>query len=192
MTLSQRRIILASASPRRKELLGLTGLSFTCIPSYKEETTVFTEPERYVSDLSVHKAEDILEKEQPENYLIIGADTIVSHKGALLGKPKDAEEAFVMLTSLQNDTHEVYTGVTLLWDDKGPKQKTFAVCTHVRILAMTEEEIRAYIATGDPFDKAGGYGIQTSFGRYVEAIDGDYNNVVGLPLSRLWKEIKNL
>nr|MCR5654658.1 Maf family protein [Lachnospiraceae bacterium] len=190
MKIEDRTIILASQSPRRKELLTSMGLTFITIPSEDDEVTAFSEPASYVCDLSLHKAMDVYRKEQPSHFLMIGADTIVAHKGQLLGKPADADAALIMLRNLQGDTHQVYTGVTLLWDDDGLKQKTFCECTDVHVAPMSDAEILSYIATGEPFDKAGGYGIQTSFGKYVSGIAGDYNNVVGLPVARLYMELK--
>ncbi|CVI72287.1 Septum formation protein Maf [Clostridiales bacterium CHKCI001] len=202
-------IILASASPRRKELLEQAGFSFTVIPSQKEEIITRTIPNEIVEELSFQKAQDIALK-QTEPALIIGADTIVSLNGTIMGKPVNEEHAFQMLHSLQGQTHQVYTGVTIFLRQDNPRFLTFSECTEVTMYPMTEEEIHSYISTKDPMDKtnvhiwntknisyqwedkAGGYGIQTSFGaKYIKKINGDYNNVVGLPISRLYQELKS-
>ena len=188
------KIILASASPRRRELLEQIGIEFEIKISKVEEVVTSTKPEEVVKELSGQKAQavfDVLEKEMKEDYLVVGADTIVFADGEILGKPKDYEDCKRMLRLLQNNTHQVFTGVTLIWKAQGETCKTsFAEATDVRVYSMDEDEIKAYIETGEPMDKAGGYGIQGFFARYVEGIDGDYNNVVGLPVARLYKEMK--
>lgn len=180
-------IILASASPRRRELLTQAGFSFTVIPSQIEEVITETVPENIVKQLSLQKAEDIA-KRQSTPSLVIGSDTIVSLNGTVMGKPADENEAVRMLKSLQGQTHQVYTGVTLY--ESPSHVYTFAECTDVTLYPMSEEEIYAYIATKEPFDKAGAYGIQGRFAIYIKKINGDYNNVVGLPIARLYQEIK--
>lgn len=243
-----RRIILASGSPRRRELLAQIGLEFRVITSEADETTDITEPERYVKYLSEIKAaavynmlmdgayavsgsdinkDDIdknnidknnigknnidksnigknnidknsidnnnIDKEwmgdiQTDGYVVIGADTIVSHAGHILTKPKDKDDAYRILKELSGDCHQVYTGVTLMYSD-GTKN-TFANKTDVYCYELTDKEIWDYIATGEPMDKAGAYGIQGRFAAYIKGIDGDYNNVVGLPVSRVYQELK--
>ena len=183
-------IILASGSPRRRELLAQIGLEFTVIPSTKEEVIRFEDPALTVEDLSRQKAEDV-GAQAPAGSLVIGSDTVVALDGKILGKPRDAEDAVRMLTLLQGRSHEVFTGVTVL--EKGEDRdeiNTFSDRTLVRIYPMTEEEIRAYVATGDPLDKAGAYGIQGLFAAYVEGIDGSFYNVMGLPIGKLYQEIK--
>lgn len=125
--------------------------------------------------------------------VIIGADTIVAKGNKVLGKPKDAEDAHQMLAMLQGEKHQVYTGVTLL-QKKGDEKiiRSFHERTDVFMTSMSDQEIEAYIATGEPFDKAGSYGIQGRAGIFVERIEGDYYNVVGLPISRLCRELKSL
>ena len=190
------KIILASASPRRRELLEQIGIEFEIKISEVEEVVTSTKPEEVVKELSGQKAQavfDVLEKEMKEDYLVVGADTIVFADGEILGKPKDYEDCKRMLRLLQNNIHQVFTGVTLIWKEQGKTCKTsFAEATDVRVCSMDEDEIKAYIETGEPMDKAGGYGIQGFFARYVEGIDGDYNNVVGLPVARLYKEMKGM
>lgn len=186
-------IILASASPRRKELLEKAGVRFSVITGNGEEEIHSEEPQTIVQELSKTKAQQVAETLEPvgEETLVIGADTIVVCGGKVLGKPADAADAAKTLKKLQNATHQVYTGVTLLyWREEGWESHSFAECTDVTFYPVTDEEIRAYVATGDPLDKAGSYGIQGPFGIYVKGIRGDYNNVVGLPVARLFYEAK--
>lgn len=182
-------IILASASPRRKELLEQAGFSFTIIPSQKEEIITRTIPNEIVEELSFQKAQDIALK-QTKPALIIGADTIVSLNGTIMGKPSSETQAFQMLHSLQGQTHQVYTGVTIFLQQDSPRFLTFSECTEVTMYPMTEEEIHSYISTKEPMDKAGAYGIQGRCAIYIQKIHGDYNNVVGLPIARLYQELK--
>lgn len=197
--MTEKHIVLASNSPRRKELLKQAGFIFTVIPSNVEEVITETEPKEIVKELSGQKAKNIfdnLSKESAANSLILGADTVVAwenEKGmfSILGKPKDKEDAFAMLKNLQGKTHFVYTGVTLIWQEDGKVQKeSFAVETKVTFYPMSETEIKDYIETGEPMDKAGAYGIQGKGAVYVKEIAGDYNNVVGLPLSALYQRMK--
>ncbi len=184
------RIVLASASPRRREILAQAGLIFEIIPSKKEEVVTKTKPEQVVMELSAQKAEDVFEQsDKKQNPLVIGSDTIVAYGDQILGKPKDEADAFRMLKMLQGNKHQVYTGVTVI---TAQEQVTFFECTHVNVYPMNDDEIRAYIATGEPMDKAGAYGIQGKFARYVRGIEGDYLNVVGLPLARLCQELEKL
>lgn len=192
-----KRLVLASSSPRRRELLGRIGLHPEIIPSTVEERVTDTDPVRVVESLSLQKAGDVAEKcreERPEEEtVIIGADTVVAIDGVILGKPADREDAIRMITLLQGRTHQVYTGVTLIADGKGEqKVHTFWEETHVTVYPMDEEEIRGYVSSGEPDDKAGAYGIQGRFAAYIEKIDGDYSNVVGLPTGRVYQELKAL
>lgn len=202
--------ILASASPRRRELLAQAGFSFGILPAQNDEQTTQTLPKEVVKELSCKKAEeiakrlnggeqDLLAPVSPSSpFLIIGADTIVTFAEAILGKPKDEEDAFGILSLLQGHTHQVYTGVTILVCERKEasvtvsKTVTFAEKTDVTVCPMTEEEIRAYIRTKDCMDKAGAYGIQGPFAIHIKGICGDYYNVVGLPISRLYQEVKRL
>lgn len=191
------KLILASGSPRRKELLTQVGLSFEIKVSDVEEVTTATEPAQVVKDLSSQKAkavwETLTEKDRCDA-VVLGADTVVSLDGKILGKPKTEQEACEMLQALSGQTHQVYTGVSLVTasQDKEPEVIRFAECTDVTFYEMSVEEIEAYVATGDPMDKAGAYGIQGAFAAYVKGIQGDYNNVVGLPVARVYHELKNL
>ena len=188
-------IIVLASDPRRKELLAKTGLKFSVVVSGGEEKAETSDPAETVEKLSLDKASavaDLLQAEK-EPQLIIGADTVVACDGEILGKPSDREDAFRMLWKLQGQTHQVYTGVTLLLKKKHTWQAhTFSEKTDVQFYPVSREELLAYIETGEPMDKAGSYGIQGGFGIYVKGICGDYNNVVGLPVGRLVYELKKL
>lgn len=204
-----RRIILASGSPRRKELLEQVGLEFTVITSDADETTDIIEPAAYVEYLSGIKAEAVakvlkqelqsgaytsiadkswIEDIKAGDYVIIGADTIVSHKGHILTKPKGKQDAHNMLRELSGDKHQVYTGVTFAYGDG--RRKSFSSRTDVHCYELTDKEIDEYIETKEPMDKAGAYGIQGRFAAFIKGIEGDYNNVVGLPVARVYQELK--
>ncbi len=184
-------IILASGSPRRSELLSRIGLVFKVIPSRCEEIITSTVPVDVVEELSKQKALDVAKNTSLPNTIYIGADTIVSMDNAILGKPGTKENAFKMIKSLQGHVHEVYTGVTIV-SPNSYNTHTFSVCTQVSCYPMSDEEINSYIETGDPMDKAGSYGIQGEFAKYIQKIEGDYNNVVGLPISKLYQSLKEL
>ena len=195
----QMRIVLASASPRRRELLEQVGIEFEVITSQVEEVYTSTEPAEIVKELAVLKAFDIAQV-QEGNCVVIGADTVVVHDGKILGKPKDEEEAFEMLSALQGKSHEVYTGVALVnckeTEINGEELETtfelinHAINTTVYVMPMSPAEIKAYIATGEPMDKAGAYGIQGRFAAFIEGIEGDYYNVMGLPISYVYGALK--
>ena len=185
------KLILASASPRRKELLAKTGLPFEIIPAKGEEIITKNIPAEVVMELSEQKAREVAAA-QTEDCIIIGADTIVAKGDVIMGKPKDKADAFRMLESISDDCHQVYTGVTILRKGAAPASITFAEKTDVFLYPMTEAEINAYIESGDPMDKAGAYGIQGDFAIHVKGIEGDYYNVVGLPIGRVYQELKNL
>lgn len=189
------KIYLASASPRRKELLKQVGLSFKTMPSTVEEKITKSEPNEVVEELSYQKAVDVCAKlagENKEDFVVIGADTVVACWGEILGKPRDKEDAVRMLGKLQGGSHQVYTGVTLAWKykDMSAMYATFSECTDVTMYSMTEEEIRRYVDSGEPMDKAGAYAIQGLCAAYIQGICGDYNNVVGLPVGRVCQELK--
>ena len=194
--LEKATVILASASPRRTELLKQAGIAHIIMPATCDEQTSATQPEQYVMELAERKADDVLAcyvKDHPgESVIVIGSDTVVSVDGKILGKPKTEEEAFTMLSSLQNHTHQVYTGVAVL-ENKNRKEtkKVFCEQSDVEVYPMTKEEILSYIKTGDCMDKAGAYGVQGHFAIYIKGIHGDYNNIVGLPIARLYQELKH-
>lgn len=171
------RIILASGSPRRKELLGRICREFEVIVSDCEEAVAGTVPEEVTKELSRQKAEAVA-KNIPDA-IIIGADTVVSVDGEILGKPKDRAEAYDMLKRLSGRTHQVSTGVTLVRTGENGDMDyrySFAETTLVRVCCLAEEEIHAYLDTDEPYDKAGAYGIQGMFGRHIPGIEGDYTH----------------
>ena len=176
------QIILASQSPRRKELLGQMGISdFIIRPAVGEETaSPGLTPAQLVEALSLRKGLEVASTAPGD--LVIAADTVVAVGGQVLGKPHGKEEAVQMLTALSGRTHTVYTGVTLCRDGD---VLTEHEATQVRFRPLTAREIEAYVATGEPMDKAGSYGIQGYGALLVEGIEGDYSNVVGLPVCRL-------
>ncbi len=235
-----KEIILASASPRRAQLLEQIRVPFRVVKSNAPEIITQTEPGEIVKELSLQKAMAVAA--QQDGGIVLGADTIVWLKGKLLGKPKDREDARRMLAGLQGCSHSVYTGVTIMKCARskampsmeisacgagqlpgetkclpyGPRLvspeipengredgqvtagdhvwifRSFYRETAVRVHEMSEEEIEGYLDTGDPFDKAGSYGIQGPFAAFVDGIEGDYLNVVGLPVSAVYQELKNI
>lgn len=233
------QIILASGSPRRKELLEQMGMEFEVCPAKGEEHITTEIPKDAVVELSRQKAEEVASgvlgwiergcpfpgknqpdgakkspddmqtdiasapsdatlmygtNESPDDMLVIGADTVVVYENKILGKPEDEADAARMLSMLSGNTHEVYTGVTLVFIDKNGRtgEYSFYEKTCVTVYPMTEREIADYIATGEPMDKAGAYGIQGRFAVHIKQIEGDYYNVVGLPVGRLYQELKRL
>lgn len=187
-----RQIILASSSPRRRELLEKAGVHFQVMPSQEEEHIEKKEPAQIVENLSWQKAASVASK-TGQDVIVIGSDTLVAYEGRVLGKPRDEEEAVETLKLLQGNTHQVYTGVTVIVRDKEEEiTKTFSRRTDVTFYPVDEKEIRDYVATGDPMDKAGSYDIRGDFSVYIKEIYGDYNNVVGLPVSMLFWEMKQL
>lgn len=190
--MENRKIILASASPRRKELMVLAGYEFEIKVSHKEECYQSTEPDEIVKELSLLKASDIADQTGQNDVVIIGADTVVAYDGKILGKPQSKEDAFQMIKSFQGDKHQVYTGVAILkFDSQGNKSLiNHAVKTDVYVNPMTDEEIWNYIEKDNVMDKAGAYGIQSGFAIHIEKIEGDYFNVVGLPISFIYEALK--
>ena len=187
------KIVLASKSPRRKKLLQQLGLAFEIIPSTTEEVFTSSVPEEIVTSLALQKAEDVAS--EVSNALIIGSDTIVVQNNKILGKPGNAAEAQQMLSMLSGSMHTVYTGVSFVITDSEKSiinSYSFYEETKVWFSTLSDSEIDAYIASGSPMDKAGAYGIQDDWGAvFVEKIDGDYYNVVGFPLNRFYRELKN-
>lgn len=192
-----RTVVLASASPRRTELLKLAGIDHRVMPSECAEVIRSSVPKDVVMELAFQKAEEVYkryEKEHPEEeFLVIGSDTVVAAEDQILGKPKDEEDAFQMISMLQGSVHQVYTGVSILVKKDGEMtENTFFECSDVKVYEMDEDEIRGYISTGEPMDKAGAYGIQGAFAVYIRGIEGDYNNIVGLPVARVYQELKKM
>lgn len=192
-----KKIVLASNSPRRKEILEQVGISFEIIPSTSDEVSSKTDPIELVEDISRMKAEEVATMvEGPA--IIIGADTVVVLDGEVLGKPQDEAHAKKMLHSLQNSSHEVFTGVTVILKDImigneviECKAISFADVSKVIILPMNNAQIDAYVATREPMDKAGAYAIQGKFALYIKEIIGDYYNIMGLPISKLYDTLLN-
>lgn len=187
------KYILASASPRRRELLTRTGITFEMIPSSVDEKITRENPADIVMELAHQKASDVCENHGCPGCTIIGSDTIVVYHEEILGKPADKQEAYDMLSMLADRTHQVYTGVSLIQIDENgyKKTRTFYELTDVTLYPITREDLHTYVESGDPLDKAGAYGIQGNFAIHIKEIRGDYNNVVGLPIGRLYQELKN-
>jgi len=186
----ENRLILASKSPRRYDLLKQMGLNFEVIPSNVEEDFIPTEsPREHVVRLAEAKALDVGNR-FPDDW-VIGADTIVYVDGIILGKPKNREEALEMLRLISGKEHRVLTGISVYHHKKG-KGECEAVETAVRVKALSPAEMEWYIETGEPFDKAGGYGIQGIGSFMIESINGSYTNVVGLPLCELMQMLSRL
>ncbi len=188
-------IILASASPRRVELLKQAGFTFTVKPANIKEVIAGAAPDKIAEDLAYQKANDVylhLKKDyHNKDYMVIGADTVVYYDKEILGKPADEQEAFDMLKLLSDRTHQVFTGIAIILKINGEKQtKLLHERTDVTFYPISDQELRDYIATGDPLDKAGAYGIQGTFAVHIKEIRGDYNNVVGLPIAKLYQSLK--
>jgi len=182
------RLILASSSPRRKELLELANLPFEILVSDIEETIPENElPETIVQLLARQKAMAVAEKAR--DAYVIGADTVVVYNDIILGKPKTTEDAYATLKMLSDKTHEVLTGVSIISPES---EMTFFERTKVTFWPLAEEEIKQYIVSGEPMDKAGSYGIQGRGSLLVKKIEGDYFSVVGLPIARTVRELKKL
>lgn len=191
MSYQQMKWILASGSPRRKELLTQIGLEFEVLVSEADENIEEDlSPGELVERLSLIKAEAVRVSSvsASDNYGIIGADTIVYHDGKVLGKPKDEEDAFAMLRALSGGSHSVFTGVSILLPDE---TITFHNETKVYFDELSDEEIHKYIASGEPMDKAGAYGIQGLGGAFVTRIEGEYANVVGFPIGHFCKVLRD-
>ena len=200
------KIYLASASPRRREIMEKIGVDAQILVSGADEETELTDPTDLVELLSKRKALSVADEIEAspdadisEGYCVIGADTVVSIDSRILGKPADEDDARRMLGILSGRTHQVYTGVSLVirrphtgGADPGSGRETvvFHEKTDVQFCEMTDEEIDTYIATGDPMDKAGAYGVQSYAAPFVSALYGDYYNVMGLPASRLYHALK--
>jgi septum formation protein len=181
-----KKIILASKSPRRKQILEQVGLKFTVEVSDFDETKIkFKTPQEMVKKLSLEKAKIIAVKNP--NAVIIGADTTVIYKNEIIGKPTSKQDAVRILKLLSGKVHEVVTGFTVI---SGKNSVTKAVTSKVKFKKLTDAEIKAYVKTGEPMDKAGGYGIQEKGGLFIENIQGDYFNIVGLPIFAVSEVLK--
>ena len=183
-----KRIILASSSPRRKEILEITGLVFEVIPSnYEENMNNDIPPVELAKELSKGKAEEVAMKH--DNAIVIGADTFIALGNEVLGKPQNESDAIAMLQRLSGNSHSVITGLTII-DSSSDKTISEAVETKVYFKKLSNAEIQAYVSSGEPMGKAGSYAIQGLGSIFIEKIEGDYFNVKGLPLSNLVEKLK--
>lgn len=182
-----KNILLASGSPRRKELVSLLPWSFkVCVKEVEEKIDLREPAWENVKNLALQKAQAVAQ-EHPDKW-VIGADTVVCYENHILGKPKDEKDAYEMLKMLSGKMHKVYTGVAIVHQGKG-YAKTFYEETKVAMQELTDKEINEYISTKEPLDKAGAYGIQGFGARYIVGIEGDYFNVVGLPVHAVYTQL---
>ena len=192
--MEKKSIILASGSPRRKELLLQIGIVPEIIVSHVEEKITSAVPAEVVMSLAEQKAVDVA-KDMPEGKMILGSDTVVAADGKILGKPKSHEEAYEMIRSLAGRSHQVYTGVCIVKKGAAGGKDTvvsFYDETDVQVSGMTEAEIREYADSEEPMDKAGAYAVQGFFARYIEGLRGSYANVMGLPVHLVYRKLKEL
>lgn len=190
------RIILASESPRRKEIMNQMGIEYEAMPANITEKIAGNEPSDMVISLACQKARNVAERieDGQEDLIIIGADTLVFHKKKALGKPKNRDHAIEMIEDLSDDEHEVYTGVCIIIRRNSlhrseDEEISFSVSTRVIVYPLTREEIEDYVDTKEPMDKAGAYAIQGGFGIYIKEIHGDYYNVVGFPIGKIYEKL---
>lgn len=186
------RLILASGSQRRRELMTMCGYDFDIVVSDADEDISELDPEKLVSALALRKASEVysrVNRESDDELVVVGSDTVVSFDGSIIGKPKDERDAVRILTLLSGKTHHVYTGVAVI---AAGEVQTECDITEVTFSKLSEAEIEAYVASGEPMDKAGSYGIQGPFGMFVERIKGNYFTVIGMPLPRLYRMLKNV
>lgn len=184
------KIILASGSPRRKEIFEQIGIDFSVVISEDEEVIQKSRPDEIVEELATKKACSVA-ADMEEGTIVIGADTMVALDGQIMGKPKNEQDAKDMIGKLQGKKHQVYTGVCAVIKEIGKEERIirFVQCTDVWVYPMTEEQIDAYVATGEPMDKAGAYGIQGKFAVHIEKVEGEYLNIVGFPISKLYQTL---
>ena len=184
------KIILASGSPRRKEIFEQIGIDFSVVISEDEEVIQKSRPDEIVEELATKKACSVA-ADMEEGTIVIGADTMVALDGQVMGKPKNEQDAKDMIGKLQGKKHQVYTGVCAVIKEIGKEGRIirFVQCTDVWVYPMIEEQIDAYVATGEPMDKAGAYGIQGKFAVHIEKVEGEYLNIVGFPISKLYQTL---
>lgn len=189
------QVILASNSPRRKEILEQVGIQFQTIPSTAEEISSKEDPIELVEELAIMKSKEVAGRIKG-SAVILGADTMVVHNKTIMGKPANASDAKRMLSQIQNNTHEVYTGVSIIIKDVKKANGdivnetiSFVDVSKVLVLPMTSSQMNQYIASKEPMDKAGAYGIQGKFAVYIKEIIGDYYNIVGLPISKIYQTL---
>ncbi|MFZ9000464.1 MAG: Maf family protein [Bacteriovoracaceae bacterium] len=185
--MSKYKLVLASGSPRRKELISHLGIPFIVRPSHIEEITEEFVPKQVALDLAKKKGDDVFSKLDEDNYLVVSSDTLVTLDERIYGKPKDENEAKKILLELSGKTHEVYTGVYLR--DRN-KSSGFVVSTKVSFASITDDLLHPYLKTKESLDKAGAYGIQGAGLTFIENIEGSYSNVVGFPLYEFIQELK--
>ena len=185
------RVILASQSPRRAAILDLARIDYEVIPSdFVEKITPTDDIEELSISLAYGKAKDVFDNTQGLR-AVIGADTMVVKDNNVYGKPTDRQNAIEMLTDLQGDIHSVYTSLVILIEtEDGPKEYKEVIKTDISVNSMTREEIEEYIDVEEPMDKAGAYAIQSSFARYIDAVEGNYMSVIGLPVDRVYAILK--
>ncbi|MBO7401444.1 MAG: septum formation protein Maf [Lachnospiraceae bacterium] len=188
-----KKIVLASASARRRDILEQCGISFEVKVSDVDENIESSGPDDLVTKLSYLKAKDVFDKTEGP-VIVIGSDTVVSFDGKIYGKPKDAEDAVNMLKTFSGGINTVYSGVAVIVRDEDGTTcfENFSVATKVFFRDITEKQIRAYVATGEPMDKAGAYAIQGRFAPYIEKVEGDYYNIVGLPICAVVEALERL
>lgn len=186
----EKKIILASKSPRRKDILEIMGVDFEVdVADVDESVSASLTPVEAVCEISRRKAEAVVQRHKDEDFIVVSADTVVVIDGKIIGKPRDTQDALDILKSLSARTHHVYTGFTVT---DGEKTKTDFEVTQVHFKELDEDDIKRYIATGECMDKAGAYGIQQKGNLFVEYIHGDYYNVVGFPISKICVTVKEL
>lgn len=191
------KLILASSSQRRRELLTMCGYDYEIEVSRADESILEPDPERFVMKLAERKAMEVFDRlgarevsdDCAEPIAVLGSDTIVYYNGGIIGKPKDKEDAFRILSMLSGKTHEVYTGVAVV-TEKGCL--TECDTTRVTFEELSDKEIEKYVASGEPLDKAGAYGIQGPFGMFVKKVEGNYFTVIGLPLPTAYRLLKSV
>ncbi len=184
-------IYLASASPRRKDILSQMGIKFHVLPADVSEECECEDPAELVRELSFRKAKQVVENLMEDVAAVIGSDTVVAKENHILGKPVDREHARKMIQLLSGGEHQVHTGVTIAIRDKGTLWfETFSTVSRVYVMEMSDEEIEDYLSEEEYADKAGAYAIQGRFGRFIEGFSGDYYTVVGLPMNELYKKLK--
>lgn len=185
-------IVLASGSPRRKELLSKIYKEFIIDPSMEEEYCNKEQPSEIVEELAKSKALDV-SKRYSNDTVIIGSDTMVAIGHEILGKPKDKEDCYRMIQLISGKKHQVYTGVCIIVKEDGTERTlSFVEKSDVYVSELSDEEIQAYVNSKEPYDKAGGYGIQGDFAIFINKIEGDYNTIVGFPIARIYEELKKL
>lgn len=188
------RLVLASSSQRRRELMSMCGYDYEIVVSNADENIMEHDPQKLVSALAEKKAREVYDRliaegTDPSELAVVGSDTVVAFNGEIIGKPRDEKDAVGILKKLSGNTHTVHTGIAVI--SRGSVQQDVST-TEVRFCTLTDDEINAYVASGEPTDKAGAYGIQGPFGMFAESICGNYFTIIGLPLPILYRMLKNI